>query len=320
MSRVPAKATMPDLLPDLLAPREPAWLEAEYNNRARVSDSAEVLARWADEAAAARAAMIAAGRARLDLAYGHGPTDRIDVFWPRRAITDDEEEHGQGAPVLVFIHGGWWRALSKSDFSQVAPAFTRAGAVVMVPEYSLCPAVSIADICLQMTRALIWIYRHADRYGGDPKRIVLVGHSAGAHLAAMMMACHWPALADEVAGGLPAQLVRAALAISGVYELGPVSQVPFLQADLKLSPEEAARLSPARFPTPRGAKLLATVGAQESPSFLAQNEAIHQAWGPKAVPVCEAIPNTNHFTVVDDFIQPGGRQHGLAWELLDGTA
>jgi arylformamidase len=299
----------------LLEQRDPAWLDVQYNNRARVADAVDILTRWAGEAAAARAALHSTGQARLDLAYGPAPSERIDVFTPRPAGSEDEAEHAEGAPVLVFIHGGWWRALSKADFSHVAPAFARAGALVMVPEYALCPAVTIEQICLQITQALAWCWRHAASFGGDPDRIVVVGHSAGAHLAAMALCCNWRTVGRD----LPANLVRAALGISGVYDLAPLAHTPFLQADLRLDAAATGRLSPVRFGAPRG-RLMATAGADESESFLAQNEAIRAAWGARAVPVCEAIPATNHFTVVDDFIAPGGRQHGLAWELLDSTA
>jgi arylformamidase len=299
----------------LLEQRDPAWLDVQYNNRARVADAVDILARWAAEAALARAEMSAAGHAKLDLAYGSGASERIDVFTPRGPTSEDEAEHDDGAPVLVFIHGGWWRTLSKDDFSHVAPAYTRAGALVMLPDYALCPAVTIDQICLQTTHALAWIWRNAARFGGDPSRIVVVGHSAGAHLAAMLLCCDWRAVGKD----LPATLVRSALGISGLYDLAPVMHTPFVQPDLKLTDEAVARLSPARFAAPKG-RLVATVGGDESESFLAQNEAIRAAWGKRAVPVCEAIPATNHFTVVDDFIAPGGRQHGLSWELLDDTA
>ncbi|MBK6852739.1 MAG: alpha/beta hydrolase [Burkholderiales bacterium] len=299
----------------LLEQRDPAWLDLQYNNRARVADSVDILARWAAEAAVARAEMSAAGHARLDLAYGPGPSDRIDVFTPRGPASEDEAEHSDGAPVLVFIHGGWWRALSKDDFSHVAPAYTRAGALVMLPEYALCPAVTIDQICLQTTQALAWAWRNAAKFGGDPSRIVVVGHSAGAHLAAMLLCCDWRSVGKD----LPANLVRSALAISGLYDLAPVQHTPFVQVDLNLTDEAVARLSPARFGAPKG-RLMATVGGDESESFLAQNDAIRAAWGQRTVPVCEAITGTNHFTVVDDFITPGGRQFGLAWELLDGTS
>lgn len=297
---------------ELLQRRDADWLQVQYDNRARVPDAAQTLVRWAADSALLRQQLLGVGRAQLDLAYGDGPDDRVDAFTPAPLPDDDE---AVGAPVLVFIHGGWWRSLGKADFSIVASAFTQAGALVMVPEYSLCPAVTVDGIARQMTRALAWAWRNAERLGGDPRRIVVAGHSAGAHLAAMLLACDWKAVGAD----LPARLVRGALAISGVYELEPLQHTAFLQADLRLTDEDVARLSPLRHPAPRGGRLFATVGARESESFLAHSQALRFAWGPRTVPVCEAIPGCDHFSVVDDFVQPGGRQHGLAWELLDGA-
>ena len=159
-----------------------AWYEAQYDNRARVPASAAILARWAEASALSRARMTCL----LDQRYGDTPDEVLDVF----------PAQGDGAPVLVFVHGGYWRALGKGDQSFVAPAFVQAGAMVVVPDYALCPAVTIEDIALQCTRALAWVWQHAARFGGDPSRIVVAGHSAGGHLAAMLLACRWP----EVAG------------------------------------------------------------------------------------------------------------------------
>jgi arylformamidase len=213
--------------------------------------------------------------------------------------------------VLVFIHGGWWRALDKRDLSFIAPTFVHAGAMVVVPNYALCPAVSIEAIALQMTQALAWTWRHAALYGGDPQRIVVAGHSAGAHLAAMLLCCDWPAVAPE----LPADMVRSALAISGVYELEPLRHAPFLQADLRLTPASARKLSPALFPAPQG-RLYAAAGADESWEFLRQNALIQQAWGREAVPVCETVPGAHHFSVLHDLVDPKSRLNGMAIELL----
>ena len=154
--------------------------------------------------------------------------------------------------------------------------------MVVVPNYALCPAVTIEHIALQMVRALAWVWRHAARHGGDPQRIVVAGHSAGGHLAAMLLGCRW----QQVAEDLPAQLVSGALSISGLFDLEPMRHTPFLQADLQLTPASVRRLSPAFFPRPKG-KLLPLVGADESEEFLRQNQLIRDVWGPTAVPVCE---------------------------------
>jgi arylformamidase len=214
----------------------------------------------------------------------------------------------------VFIHGGYWRALDKRDVSFVAPSFVQDGAMVVVPNYALCPAVSIETITLQMARAVEWAYRNAATYGADRGRIVVAGHSAGGHLAAMMLSCLW----NQVSKDLPRGLVRSALAISGVFDLEPLRHTPFLKDDLKLTGASARALSPAFFPAPAGS-LSAVVGAEESEEFLRQNELIRQAWGPRVVPVCEQIPGTNHLNVLHNFADSKGRLHDIALQLLGLT-
>ena len=274
-----------------------AWFEAQYNNRARVIDAPEILARWAQASELARSRMTCA----LDVPYGNERGESLDVF-PARA---------SGAPVLVYLHGGYWRALDKSDHSFVAPAFVQAGAMVVVPNYALCPAVTIESIALQTARALAWAWRHAAQYGGDPSRIHVIGHSAGAHLAAMLLCCHWKTVAPD----LPGRLLAGAMALSGVFDLEPLRHAPFLQADLALDETSVRRLSPAGFPRPRG-PLMALVGADESAEFLRQNRLIRDRWGAGAVPVCQALPGHNHFTVLPDLVDPAGTAHRHALRLL----
>lgn len=282
---------------------DPAWLDVQYNNRARIPEHPQIFERWARASERVRAGMTSV----LDVAYGEGPNETLDVFPAAQ----------RGSPVFVFIHGGWWRSLDKSDHSFLAASLVAAGAMVVMPNYALCPGteeqpVGIETIALQMVRALSWVYRNAALYGGRPGRIVVAGHSAGAHLAAMLLCCDW----HEVAGDLPARVVHSALAISGVYDLEPVRQTPFLQGDLRLTPEAVDKLSPANFRKPHG-RLLAAVGAQESEEFLRQNELIQQAWGQGTVPVCETIADTNHLTVLHDLADPAGRLHQHALHLLD---
>jgi arylformamidase len=212
----------------------------------------------------------------------------------------------------VFIHGGYWRSLDKADQSFVAPAFVEAGALVVIPNYALCPTVTIEAIALQMTRALAWVHRHAAEHGGDAGRIVVAGHSAGGHLAAMLLACD----GRQVGAGLPQRLVTRALAISGLFELEPLRHTPFLAPDLRLTRAAVRRLSPAGYPAPPGATLHALVGADESEEFLRQNTLIRARWGAAVVPVCEAVAGCNHLTVLDDFAAPGGRAHRHTRGLL----
>jgi arylformamidase len=279
------------------------WYQAEYDNRARVADSAAILARWSEASALVRQRV----SGQLDVRYGPDPKQTLDVFAPDPAFG------GGFAPVLVLIHGGYWRALDKSDYSFLAASFTDEGALVIVPNYDLCPYVSIERIATQLTEAVAWAWRHAAAHGGDPGRIVLAGHSAGGHLAAMLSCCDW----KRVGRDLPRRLVKGALSVSGVHDLGPLQHVPFLQGDLRLDAPSVRRLSPVRFPAPSAPQALyALVGADESAEFRRQTQLIRRAWGARAVPVCEELPGCNHFTVMHDLADPQGRSHQWARQLL----
>ncbi len=277
---------------------DPAWLERMYNNRALVPDFAEHLARWQQQGERARREL----PCQLDLPYGTPDGQTLDVFPAERP----------GAPVAVFIHGGYWRSLTKADHSFVAPALHAMGATVVVPDYALCPAVTIPQITLQMVQALAWTWRHARRFNGDPARITVIGHSAGGHLAAMLLACQWQAFD----AALPPQVLRHALGISGLYDLDPIARTPFLQADLRLSPADVQRASPAYLPAPTQGQLHAVAGGDESAEFLRHNRLIQQAWGTKAVPLSEALPGLNHFSIMQALTQSGTRLNALAAQLL----
>jgi arylformamidase len=279
---------------------DPQWLDSQYNNRALVPDHARHFMQWATASADARAAH----PHFADLAYGDGAMEKLDVFPAGK----------KGAPVVVFIHGGYWRSLDKSDHSFIAPAFTNQGACVVVPNYALCPAVTIPQVVMQMVKALAWVYNNVQRHGGDPKRISVVGHSAGGHLAAMLLACDWPVYGK----GLPVDLVKSALSISGLYDLEPLMHTPFLNDSLQLTPGQVQMASPALFPRPRQGVLYAVAGADESGEFIRHNQLIQTSWGKKTVPVCESIPGRNHFSVLEDLAMPWERLHQLASQLVFG--
>ena len=276
-----------------------------YNNRALVPEHVAILARWARTSRAARRAL----PCQLDVAYGEAAREQLDVFAASPFACTPPL--AAGSPVLLFIHGGYWRALDKADHAFMASAFTQAGACVVLPNYSLCPAATIPAITVQLVKALAWTWRHIAEHGGDPARITVVGHSAGGHLAAMLLTCRW----RDYAPDLPPDLLKNALSISGLYELEPLRHAPFLKDALQLTPDQVQRASPARLPAPAG-PLYSVVGGLESEEFLRQNALIRQVWGRSAVPVCESLAGLNHFTVLDALADPGHRLHGLSLELL----
>ncbi|PYM39513.1 MAG: alpha/beta hydrolase [Candidatus Rokuibacteriota bacterium] len=254
-------------------------LDREYDNRAKVADSPRYLAWYASESAAARAAL----PGRLDVPYGPSPPETLDVFPAAGA---------EPAPVQVFIHGGYWRALDKSDFSFVARAF-HLDAVVVVINYGLIPAVDMDELVRQCRQALAWVYRNARMFGGDPARIFVSGHSAGGHLVAMSMATDWRAFA-----GLPADLVKGGAAVSGLYDLEPI-RLCYLNETLTLGPAEARRNSPVELAPVRVGPLLLTVGGLEGPEYHRQTDELARAWRARGV-ACTVMemPGLDHFSIV----------------------
>ena len=256
-----------------LDPRPPTLdPESEYNNRARVPDHPAVMQRWREAAEAARAA-----HPPETVAYGPGPREVMDIF-----------SAGDGAPVAVFLHGGYWQALDKDGFSGLAPALLVHGVGLAVPSYDLAPAVRLGRILSQVREATDLIRARTG------KRPVVFGHSAGGHMAACM---------------LSEGRAAAAVAISGVFDLAPLIPTS-LNAALRLDGMEAAALSPIHWPapdgsTPGGTILDCVVGADESPEFLRQSRDMADLWGDRGVETrYEALPGLNHFTVLDPLFDP----------------
>jgi arylformamidase len=258
--------------------------EKEYDNRGRVPEHPEIFARWARDAAAYRAA---ARGAELGLSYGPSPRQTIDMF----PAKDDDAS----TPLGLFIHGGWWRSLEPTMFSQMAAGPNAKGVTVAVAGYDFCPQVSIATIIEQMRAACLWLWRK------QRKRIMVYGHSAGGHLAACMLAQEWKAFGADA----PADLVPCAYAISGVFDLTPLVNISVNQ-DLRLDAAEAQRVSPVYWRVPAGRTLDAVVGALESSEFLRQSGTIVEAWRQSMAQTrYEEIAGANHFTIVDPLSQPG---------------
>ena len=277
-------------------PGTPQYFEAHYNTSLRVPEFHAIQAHWAQASVEARHRQ---PRMRT-LAYGNQPGETLDFFPAESA----------DAPLFVFMHGGYWRALNKSDFSWVAPELVKQGVSVAVVDYALAPANPIEGIVRQMLAAHAWLYRHADDLRIDRDRIVTSGHSAGGHLTAMMIAARWPQWGDD----LPRNLIHGGLAISGLYDLDPVSKAPFL-ASLALTPERVEKLSPAWMSPGSDARLITAVGGDESGEFKRQTALIGERW-PDNLMRDVPLPGLNHMTACDGFAEPGSALLNAALDLL----
>ncbi|MRR50745.1 MAG: alpha/beta hydrolase [Rhodocyclaceae bacterium] len=262
-----------------------AELDRAYNARANIPDHPVIFERWREASLQARRHL----RCDESYRYGSDASETFDWFPARQA----------NAPVLAFLHGGYWRAMDKSDFSFIAPAYVEAGVSVAVLNYGLAPATTLAEMVRQTLHACAWLRRHVAGLGGDPDRISLAGHSAGAHLAAMMVAAEWPVFAAD----LPSTLVHGVVSISGLFDLLPVSRAPFLRNDLRLSASAARHVSPVSYLPRHNVPLVTAVGSLESAEFHRQTRLIQTAW-----PHCfiDDVPlqGRNHFTAVDALADP----------------
>ena len=208
-------------------------LEQHFNPRVAVPHFQEVLDRYAARSVAARQRLPGV----YDLRYGPRPQQTFDLHRAAPPPT--------GAPPLVlFLHGGYWRALDKRDHSFVALLFVEAGVTLANVNYALCPAVTLDEIVGDIREAVRYFAHHAADYGADAQRLFLVGHSAGAHLVARMLAQDW------VAAGLPADTITGAVALSGIYEPEVVRHLT-VNAEIGLTAAIAARHDCLR--TPRSA-------------------------------------------------------------------
>lgn len=262
------------------------YYNKQYNARAMIPDHPHIFTRWQKDSAHVRRA----NAGLLDLAYGESSGERLDFFPADRG----------GAPLLVFIHGGWWRSLDKSDFSFIVPGYQDAGFNVALTNYTLAPGASIREIVQQQLRALAWLYRQAEHYDFDPARIVVAGHSAGGHLAAMMLAARWPDFIE----GMPIDLIKGGILMSGLYDLDTVRYAEFVNVDLKLDSEDVGPLSPALMPQAHATPFITAVGGLESEEFQRQNALIGATW--KANHIGDiALPDANHLTICDAFSRPG---------------
>lgn len=269
-----------------------AGLDAQYNNRLLVPDYAQHFARWKAGSEAANARF--KGVAKYDVAYGPGKLETLDIY-PAKSPAAGKP------PILVFIHGGYWRLLDKADFAFTAPAYVDAGITYIPINYALIPAVTIDAIVGQVRTAIAWLYRNPAIHGGDVDRLYVSGHSAGGQLAPMALVHGWKA------EGLPADLLKGAVAISGLYDLEAMRRC-YLNEGMNLDDGMVQRNSPL-FQIPPASRpqapLVLSVGALESAEFHRQQADFAAAWAKSQTPATIVpAPGANHFSVIEQFADP----------------
>ncbi len=221
-------------------------------------------------------------------------------FGPTLAEHLDVYPAGENSPVLVYVHGGYWRARTSREFGFAArgPGFRDIATVV--PNYALCPDVTIDEIVRQARAALAWTYKNAHTFGGDPERVHVAGHSAGGHFVAMLLATDW-----EGEYGLPSGVVKGATVISGLFDLAPFPYT-FLQPKLQLTWDQVRKNSPILH-LPEGAPpLLVAYGGDETDEFKRQSEDLLCAWKEKGLSGERLVlAGKNHYDAIDGFLDEG---------------
>ncbi len=262
-------------------------LEYQYGPRLSVPNTDEILVRWAADSET----YYAESDCERDISYGPRAEEILDIFKPANV---------DNAPVLIFIHGGYWRALDKKDHAFLPKPFVDAGVLVVSINYTLCPEVKIDEITRQARAACAWVWRNAASYGGDPDRIHIFGHSAGGHLAAAVATTDWP----EYEAGLPKGLLKSATPISGLFDLQPILLIS-VNNDVHLDPDSAVRCSPANSAPGHDIAMTIAVGGAETKEFRRQSQYLHERWDNKlrSIDYLEA-DGANHFTVIENMVDP----------------
>ncbi len=277
--------------PDRTQWTDPRWCDAQYNNRTLVANSADFIARWPQWAAAVRARL----PHRPNIPYGPHPREVLDIF---------PADNAKGT--LLFIHGGYWRALSKNDMSWIAETFVDAGYSVALINYPLTPEVSVGTIieCCKSAIVKVW----GELNDRERANVLVAGHSVGGHLVAEAFTTDWRAR------GLPASPFTGGLPISGVFELAPLVHTS-MNAEIRLTPETAIAWSVDQKMPRVAAPLILTVGGVEFPEFLRQTADQTARWqdvGASSV----VIPGRNHFDILEELRDPASALFACAMKLL----
>lgn len=277
-------------------------LDFQYNNRAHVADPQRYLDWYKTQSEIARSRISYA----QNIAYGPSPQERLDIFFPAGT------QAAQLRPVVVFVHGGAWQHLDLASSSFAAEAVTTRGALYVALGFRRMPEAGSLDVMVeQVRRALAWLWRNVEAHGGDPHRLHLIGHSSGAHLTAMAACTDWQRL-----HGLPNGILRAAVLVSGIYDLEPV-RLSFRNDVLKLSLSDAVRNSPCYNLPAEGPPIVVAYGELETAEFKRQASVFADLWNERfgSSRLLE-LQSLNHYETIETFIDQKSKLSETVFELF----
>ena len=276
--------------------------DAAYNNRWAVPDHMADLDQWAADSAAVRASV----RCDLDVAYGAGDRETLDILYPER---------DGPVPLIVFLHGGYWLSMTKDSYAFIGKNFVASGAAFAVIGFGLCPDITLAHMVGQVERAIGHLWDRADEYGLDRSRFYLAGHSSGGHLAAMV-------LGGGVSGNppVPPETFKASVIVSGLFDLAPIART-YINNYIRLDDAGVSALSPLHHLPAKGAKmgpLILGTGELELAEYHLHQARYAAAWveNGHALEMCDAA-GYHHFDVPYDLANADGKLHRAFKGLLD---
>ena len=277
-------------------------LDKQYDLRPLVPHHEEIFKRYIRDSELT----VANNPCALDVCYGNTRAERLDIF---TASGSTERK-----PVLIFIHGGYWRNKDKADYRYLAPAFTRVGVNFVLFNYTLAPNATMDKIVEENQNATLWVYSNIQEFGGDPERIFISGHSAGGHLVAMLMATNWKKISN---GMISKNIIRGATAVSGIFDLEPIRQ-SYLNESLQLTEAQVSRNSPIGLEPYSDIPLILSLGGEETDEYHRQQKVFFKAWVKNISDLSEiTMPGLNHYDVIDHLSMPGSALHSAVLEQIE---
>lgn len=273
-------------------------LDTQYNNRLHVPEYADYLNRWT----------LLSGHTQQklpvikDIPYGKLQREKLDIYPSLQPQSK----------TLIFIHGGYWQMLDKSMFHFIANGFHSYGVTTVLLTYPLAPEASIDQIVLSCRKAIKWLYRNLSAFNGDPHQMYVAGHSAGGHLAAMLMATDW----EFFDPGLSAKMLKGICAVSGLFNLVPI-HLSYINKVLKMDMETATCNSPVRLEPSNACPLIVAVGEAETAEFKDQSKELYTCWKNKGIDSeLLQLPRQNHYSIAETIVDPQSSLHQALRKLM----